>query len=133
MIERPADQRLEREPFQFDILGGVDAGLLGVAQRVRTGHAEADDQHIRPFRLDLLEQVAALIAAQIEEEQSRAILLEDGFEPIGLIDVANRGAVAEKSANPPNEIGILGVKNARGRGYHAAATSAWKRTSGRRM
>ena len=94
---------------------------------------KADDQNLRPFRLHLLEQIVTFLAAQIEQEQGRTVLLEDGLEPLGLVDVADLGETAKKSARSPNEIGVLRVENARGGEDHAAATSSWKRTRGSRM
>ena len=63
--------------------------------------------------------------------KARAVLLEDGFQPIGL-STWRTCAGAQISADSPDEFRILCVKDAGGGEDHAAATSASNRTSGRK-
>ncbi len=98
VIEGSADEGLEIPAFQIHIFDGINAGLLRLAQGVRTQHPEADDQNIRPFHLHLREQIATLSGAQIEQEKSRAVLLEHGVEPVGLIHVAELAMRSRRKA-----------------------------------
>jgi hypothetical protein len=133
MIKRAADERLKLLPFQIHVLRRINPGVFRFAQRLRTRGAESDDQYLRPFYLDLLDEPLTFPASQVEEENGRLLLSQDGIEPAGIIDGSDLNLVAEIGARAPHEIRILGVKNAGGGEYHAAATSSWKRTSGRRM
>ena len=83
--------------------------------------------------LHLHQQIVTFLAAQIEQEQGRPILLEDGVEPLGLRNMPDLGETAKISVRSPNEIGVLRVENARDGYDHAAATSSWKRSKGSRM
>ena len=133
MIKRPPKQRLELASLQIHILGGVNPGLLDVAQWFGAQSTESDDQNLGRLRLHPGQQVHALFRAQIEQKQGRPVLLQDRIEPLGLRHMAQLGEAAEIGACPPNEIWILRVKNARGGWDHAAATSSSKRTRGSRM
>src|SRR4029078_8730550 len=133
MIERPADQSLKRTPFQIHILGRIDAGLLCIAQRFRPGYAQCNNQNVGPLCLYLLEQIMCFVAAQVQHQQGRAILLEDRLEPLGTIEVTHGGAGTQKRTRSPNEVRVLCIEKAGDGGDHAAATSSSKRTSGSRM
>ena len=118
---------------EVHILSRINVGLSRIAQRIGMQSAESDDQNIGPLGLHLGEQIAAPLTAQIEQEQSGPVLRENGVKPGHLCDMPYLGQTAEIGARSPNEIGFLRIKNARGGCDHAAATSSWKRTRGRRM
>jgi hypothetical protein len=74
--------------------------------------------------LRLHQQILTFLAAQIEQEQGRPILLENGVESLGLRNMMDLGETVKISVRSPNEIGVLRVENARDGYDHAAATSS---------
>src|SRR5262249_41716156 len=133
MIERAPHQTLEALALQVNIDHCVDSGLFGVTKRLGTWNAKSDDQDLRPFEPHFLEQLVALAIPQIKEENSRGTLLHYRVEPCGCLHQSNLDPIAKKRAGSPNEMEVLRINDA-GRGEnHAAATSSWKRTRGRRI
>jgi hypothetical protein len=124
MIEGAADQRLKVVAFQIYVLRRINPGVFRLAQGLRTRGAESDDQYLGPFHLDLLDEPLTFPAPQVEEENGRVLLSQDGIEPAGIIDMLNLDLTAEIGTRTPNEIRILGIKKAGGGEYHAAATSS---------
>src|SRR6266550_9147173 len=100
--------------LEIHILSRINIGLSRIAQRIGVQSAESDDQNIGPLDLHLGEQLAAPLTAQIEQEQSGPVLLEDDVKPGRLCDMPNLGQTAEIGARSPNEIGFLRINNARG-------------------
>ena len=133
MVERARHQRLETAAIELQIFRRVDAGLLGFAHRLGAQSPERDDENIREFLLHLIEQIARIFRAQINEHDRGAGLLQNGIEPICFSDVTQLRNDAEEGFDPPDEVRILRIQDAdRGRN-HAAATSLAKRTSGKRI
>ena len=67
----------------MQILRRINAGLLGLAQRLGARRAESDDQDFGPVILDLIEKIAGFLRPQIQQEERGTGLLEDGIQPIG--------------------------------------------------
>ena len=65
IIERPAGQSLEPAAIELEIFGRVNPELFRFAQRFRAQDAERDDQYVRPFLLNLSDQIAGFFGAEI--------------------------------------------------------------------
>jgi hypothetical protein len=109
MIEPAADEGLKATTIQLQIFRGINIGLFGIAQRFGPRRAEGDDQSIAPFVPDLFEQVAALARSQIYQNESRAGLLQNSIQSIGILHMAQFGERAHVGLDPANEVRILRI------------------------
>ena len=132
-IESSPDERLKMISIKLQILRGIDAGFLCFTQWFRVRDAQGDDQNVGPVFLNLVDQLAAFFCTEIDEENGRPGLLQDGVEAVCIGDVAHVAHHAQERFYPPNEFFILRIKNGRRGKGHAANSSRSKRTTGRRM
>ena len=114
MIEPAGDQGLQAPPIDLQIFSCIHAGILHFAQRFGAQRSQRDHQDFRKRRLDLFEQIARFFRAQVEDENRRAVLLQDGFETVRRTDVAHLRQRAEESLHAADEIGILRIEDAYG-------------------
>ena len=115
MIKRTRNQRLKTAAIKLQIFRRVDAGLLGLAQRLGTRSAERDDQHFGPVGLNLPEQIARIFAAQIHQQHGGIRLLEHCVETVCFRYVTHLREHAQERLHAPREIGVLRVEDADGR------------------
>src|SRR5690349_9702001 len=104
MLKRSSDEALEILTVQTYIDGGVDSCLLGVSERVRAWNTEPDDQDVRPFKLDLLQQPVTLTNSQVKQENGWIVLLQNGMKPFGVFNNSDFNETSEERPNSPNEI-----------------------------
>ncbi len=93
-----ADQGLQSSPIDLQILRGINAGLLGFAQRLGARSPESDDQDFRPALLDLIEEIPGFLRAQIQKKKCGTGLLKDSIQPIGR---RRRGAPGRARSGTP--------------------------------
>jgi hypothetical protein len=66
MIESSGNEGLKTPAIKLQVLRGIDAGLLGFAQRLGTRSAQRDDEHFGPVGLKLIEQIHCIRRTQID-------------------------------------------------------------------
>ena len=96
-------------PVELEVIGCVNSALLGFAQRFGARCAQRDDQDLRPVLLNLIEQIATFLRAEIHDEQRGIALLQDGIETTRIRHVTRLRDRAQERFHPPHEIGILRV------------------------
>ena len=114
MIEGAGYEGLQAPPIDLQIFSCIHAGILHFAQRFRAQCSQRDHQDFRKRGLDLFQQIARFFRTQVENENRRAVLLQDGFKTVRRTDVAHLRQGAEESLHAADEIGILRIEDAYG-------------------
>ena len=104
MLEPAQGQGLQSPPIDLQIVRGINAGLLGFAQRLRARSSEGDDQDFRPVLLDLFEKVPGFPGAQIQKKHRGTGLLKHSVQPIREAHMAHLRQRAQERFDAPDEV-----------------------------